>query len=285
MKTKLFSSFLLIIALAFICTELNGSCSSCSKKDPTSVDSTKLPLNLSIYIDLSDRIVKERDGLQASKDTAVVGFITRELNNKMWKKNIKLAKDRIKVFFYPAPNSNEINQLSKALEVDFGQFNKKQTEEKMNAAQNLNANFNKALQTIYDNSISEHKFIGSDIWGFFDTKAKDMCVKNGYRNVLVILTDGYIYDEHRNKVEGNQANYITKQTLAKGMSLTTTGKKVEGLEVLVLEVNANPIGDFNKIEATMGEWFKSMGITKYKIAETDLPKNTESIIQNFLNQK
>ena len=61
-----------------------------------------------------------------------------------------------------------------------------------------------------------------------------------------------------------------------------TGQLVDNLEVLILEVNANPISDFDKIKSTISEWLDGMGIKTYKIAETDLPSNTESVIEEFL---
>ena len=82
--------------------------------------------------------------------------------------------------------------------------------------------------------------------------------------------------------DNGKANYITKRTLADGITLMPTGQQVDNLEVLILEVNANPISDFDKIKSTISEWLDGMGIKTYKIAETDLPSNTESVIEEFL---
>lgn len=264
------------------CSCQNCKCDNCVKEAPKN-------LNLSIYIDLSDRIIKEQNGYkQVDKDLEIINSITQSLSDKVWNKNIKYAKDCIKVFFYPSPNDSQINKLSQELVVNFGDFNKKQVQDKMDKATNLSKNFNNILTTIYTSALNDNKFYGSDIWGFFDTKANDMCVKDGYRNILVILTDGYIYDDHINKKDANGGqNFITPQSLAAETPLTplNEGKKIDNLEVLVLEVNANPEGDFHKIETTIGNWFKTMGISKYKIVQTDLPANTKTIIENFLNEK
>lgn len=287
MKTKILFTilpFILLGALASTCTSCGGNAGdNDSIPHEKVVHNDKRPINLTVFIDLSDRIVKTRDGLrQAEKDTAILNTIAQYVAGKAQSKNIKYAKDRMKVLFYPAPLDSSINKRAQALEVDFGSYTKKDLVAKLQRANDLAQDFNKDLQAIYNNAIAQHNFTGSDIWGFFSSKVNDYCVKEGYRNVLVILTDGYIYDLNHKIEEKDQANFITKRTLDNGFKLTPTGQQVDNLEVLVLEVNANPVSDFAKIKSTISEWFNSMGIKTFKITETDLPSNTEGVIKEFL---
>lgn len=290
MKKNIIIAVLTVIAIV----ALIPTCSSCgggtgdqdsTVSVPTVPEAgTKQPINLTVFIDLSDRIVKTRDGLrQDEKDLAVLNTIASYVANKAQGK-IKHAKDRMKVLFYPAPLDSDINKRAQTLEVDFGSYTKKDMQKKLQRAHDLAADFNKGLQVIYNNAIKQQNFTGSDIWGFFCSKVNDFCVKDGYRNVLVILTDGYIYDENHMIQQEGQANFIAKGTLAKGITLMPTGQKVENLEVLVLEVNADPVGDYAKINSTISEWLTGMGIKTFKIAETDLPANTKVLIENFLGK-
>ena len=92
------------------------TCSSCGGKTVdqdstiTKEVSTNRPINLTVFIDLSDRIVKTRDGLrQDEKDLAVLNTIASYVANKAQGK-IKYAKDCMKVMFYPAPMDSDINK-------------------------------------------------------------------------------------------------------------------------------------------------------------------------------
>lgn len=258
------------------------------------VDSTKIkpkPMNVTVFIDLSDRIAKDRDGMkQVDKDLEIINGITEFFVDKQWgrngiKGNIKYTKDRIKVLFYPAPNDPNVSNLAKGLDYDFGNYTKAQMQQKMDDATNLSKNFNGALKQIYEGAIRDHNFIGSDIWGFFDTKVNNLCVDSKYRNILIILTDGYVLDINHKENNSSGANYITQSTLAQGLPLLPVKSKVNGnLEVLVLEVNANPVGDFNKIEKTLGDWFAAMGVNQYQILETDLPNTSKLVIRKFLDK-
>jgi hypothetical protein len=288
MKTNILTT---IISL-FLLGALILACSSCGDDNKKGADTPQdesvnpkpnQPINLTVFIDLSDRIIKTRDGLrQAEKDTALLNTIAQYVADKAQSKNIRYAKDRMKIVFYPAPLDSAINKRAQALEVDFGRYTKKDLVAKLQRANDLARDFNKDLQVIYNDAINQHNFTGSDIWGFFNSKVNDYCVKDGYRNVLVILTDGYIYDLNHKVEENGKANFITKRTLADGINLMPTGQEVDNLEVLVLEVNANPVSDFAKIKSTISEWFDSMGIKTFKITETDLPSNTEGVIKEFL---
>jgi len=288
MKTNILSTILSL----FLLGGLTLACSSCgddNKKGANTLQDGSVnskqnqPINLTVFIDLSDRIVKTRDGLkQAEKDTALLNTIAQYVADKAQSKNIRYAKDRMKIVFYPAPLDSGINKRAQALEVDFGRYTKKDLVAKLQRANDLVRDFNEDLKVIYDNAISQHNFTGSDIWGFFNSKVNDYCVKDEYRNVLIILTDGYIYDLNHKIEDNGKANYITKRTLADGITLMPTGQQVDNLEVLILEVNAHPISDFDKIKSTISEWLDGMGIKTYKIAETDLPSNTEGVIEEFL---
>ena len=288
MKSNFFYCVIAIAILAcgmISCTSSNDKEGSGKDGETTTGAQKNQPLNVSIFIDLSHRIVEESDGLKGvDKDTAIVSIITDYISTNAYKHKIKFNKDHIKVFFHPAPTDPNTAKLAQQLEVNFAEFDKAQIQEKMNAASDLTKNFNSYLKTIYDAAIQQSNFIGSDIWGFFNTKAQKNCVMDGYRNVLVVITDGYIY--HKDNLNEDKANkqstFITKRSLADGYSLKPVGK-IHDLEVLMLELKTNPVSDFEKMRSTISDWFGAIGITNYDILETDLPANLKKPITDFLN--
>lgn len=259
----------------------NGKCVT----QTCGVDSAKMPLNLTVFIDLSNRVIHDADGTtQVNKDTIIINHLASVISKKAWKTNIRHAKDCFKVFFYPAPNDPTINNLAQNLDVDFGAFGNNEIPQKMQAATDLPRIVNDNVKVIYDNTVTQANYIGSDIWGFFNSKAKSYCIKSGHRNVLIVLTDGYIY--HKNNLRENaegQTTYITYKSLAAGKELIPCNQELSELEVLFLEINANPMSDADKIQSTICNWLRSMKISKYDVIETDLPSNTKIIIDNFIN--
>ncbi len=254
-------------------------------KTPTcGVDSAKLPLNLTVFIDLSNRVIQDGDGTsQVDKDTVLVNHLAGIVSKKAWDSNIKHAKDCFKVFFYPAPADPTINGLAQSMDIDLGSYQKNQIQKKMDVAKDMTTTVDKNLKVIYQSTVEQHDFIGSDIWGFFNTKAKSYCVKDGYRNVLIVLTDGYIYHKDNLVDDGNgHITYITARTLRENKELLPCKQDLSDLEVLFIEVDARPKNDFEKIQTTIGKWLAGMKVKKYGVIETDLPNNTKTIIDNFI---
>lgn len=276
-----------IIACSFFsCSSSNEEGGSTTEGNTTEATKNQ-PLNVSIFIDLSHRIVEESDGLKGvEKDTAIVNIITDYISKNAFKHKIKFNKDHIKVFFHPAPTDPNTARIAQQLELNLSEYDKSQIKEKMEAASNLTKNFNSDLQIIYDAAIQQSNFIGSDIWGFFNTKAQKNCVMDGYRNVLVVITDGYIYhkDNLNEDKAQKQSSFITKRSLADGYSLIPVNK-IDNLEVLMLELKTNPVSDFGKMKTTISDWFDAIGIQNYEILETDLPANLKKPITDFFNNK
>ena len=242
-----------------------------------------LPLNLSIYLDLSDRIKPNgSDALsQKDKDIAIVDFLANYVKERAVKQKILPSKDRIKVFFYPEPADAKVALLSEKLELDLGTTPMKEKKPKLIS---FTDEFKNSLEQIYSSTIQTSSWLGSDIWGFFNKPIDNYCIKDGYRNILVVLTDGYIYHASNKQSAGSAHSFILQQTLKdKNSSLIVGRKGLENLEGLMLELNPNPPTDQQKMEQVITEWLNNMGIQKHYVGETDVPSNTKMIIEKFLN--
>lgn len=144
---------------------------------------------------------------------------------------------------------------------------------------------------------------GSDTWGFFKNHVKDYCIEECRRNILVVLTDGYLYHETNLRKNENQTSYLTPQLLTRlklnksnwkeemenrnlGFIAATNG--LENLEVLIIGIQSqnqkNPYAQ-EILETYWSEWLAKMGVKKYKIKNADLPSNMEKVITNFIANK
>lgn len=268
------------IALALASTAMIWSTISCAKVERTTTNANK-PLNITIYLDLSDRLTRDLQPDQKKRDIAIVNKFVQIFKDVCVKDKIIRTKNHIRVIFYPSPNSSEIATLASALDVDMARLKGK---EKKKALQGMDARFTNSLSQIYDETLKAKKWIGSDIWGFFSNKKVDeLCMRNGCRNILVVLTDGYLFHTNNKIKNGNAYSYVLPQTLQNPKStLIVKRKGLSNLEVLMLEVNPYDPKAHDKMQSVLENWVKGMVVRRFVVSETDLPSNTATVIENFI---
>ena len=289
MKTK---TLIIGIATIFALASCGGSGSNKTEQANEKTSQSDKPLNISIYLDLSDRLKSNLTPSQKERDLAIVGYIADYFRAQTVGPKILQSKNNIKVFFYPAPNSSEIATLAEELCVDITKY--KGLDRRIvldgDATQgkpNLKERFNKNLSVIYDKTLKENQWPGCDIWDFFSNKNVDtQCIRDGFRNILIILTDGYLYDEKHKVKDGNAYSYVTPATLKDpNASLIVKRTGLENLEVRILEVNPTDINHRDQLKTVLENWLKGMGVKEENItvSQTDLPSNTQTVVNSFLN--
>ncbi len=280
MKKITISTSTLFLVCLFMATII-----SCTDKKKNNENTTQRPLNISIYLDLSDRLVRDMQPSQVSRDTAAVGYILDYFKRQTMGPRILQSQNRLKVFFYPSPNSSDIATLAGELDINMAQLKGVEKRKKLESMKSL---FQKNLSQIYNKTISEHEWIGCDIWDFFSSKKVDaQCIKNGARNILIILTDGYLYAANNKIKEGNAYSYILPQTLKEEAPLIVRRKGLENVEVGVFEINPYSKEEGYKLIPILENWLKNMGISEEHlvVAETDLPTNTQTLLKSFLEKE
>ena len=256
------------------------------------VSQSDKPLNISIYLDLSDRLKRDLTPSQKDRDLAIVGHIADYFRAQTVGPKILQSKNNIKVFFYPAPNSSDIATLAEDLSIDITKFNGVEKRVVLDGDANqgkpsLKERFNKNLSVIYDKTLEANQWPGCDIWDFFSNKNVDtQCIREGFRNILIILTDGYLFDEKHKVQQGDAFSFVTPATLKNpNTSLIVKRTGLENLEVRILEVNPTDINHRDQLRNVLENWLKGMGVKEKNItvAQTDLPSNTQTIVDSFLN--
>ena len=286
--TKIIIGIVTILAFASC-----GGTGSNKTEQPNEIASqSDKPLNISIYLDLSDRLKSDLTPSQKERDLAIVGHIVDYFRVQTVGPKILQSKNNIKVFFYPAPNSSEIATLAEELSIDITKYNGVERRvvldgDATQGKPSLKESFNKNLSAIYDKTLVENQWPGCDIWDFFSSKNVDtQCIRDGFRNILVILTDGYLFDEKHKVKDGNAYSYVTPTTLKDPKaSLIVKRTGLENLEVRILEVNPTDINYRDQLKTVLENWLKGMGVKEENItvSQTDLPSNTQTVINSFLN--
>lgn len=252
--------------------------SSCN--EPTQPEK---PLNVTILLDMSDRIIRKNvNPCQQDRDIAIVNYVVDKFKKNSVKGNkLPSRKDRMKVMFYPTPDISQVQIISKNLDVNLAKL---QAAEKKKVLIEMDTNFSKGLNLLYNQTISSKKWVGCDIWSFFSSgKVDQFCVADSARNILIILTDGYLYHKDNLLREGNNYSYLLPKDLQVNPNIELMVKRggLENIEILFLEIN-----DFYQqeelLKSKIGNWLKGMGVQKYQVVSTDLPNNIEDVIDQFI---
>lgn len=287
---------------------LTGGCGSSGSSSVSSQSGEKTnslqpqQLNITILCDLSDRIdVKKypEKPEHFERDLAIVKEVSNYFIKDMENKGAYSAKGKIKVIFSPKPQDPNINVWAEKLNVDLSKMDPKQ---KKDVHDNISKTFADNLGKIYNSALTSNKWLGSDIWRFFKNDVKDYCVDNNpeYRNILIILTDGYIY--HQDSKDRNESRFAYilpelfdqfklrnnpnwKENIVKqDFGLITTRSDLNDLEVLVLEVTPSPNNknDEDIIKVVLSKWFEDMKVKRFAIFNSDLPEYTKQRINDFM---
>ncbi|GMU87786.1 MAG: hypothetical protein AMXMBFR48_30270 [Ignavibacteriales bacterium] len=290
---KKFLPFIILIIFA-----LNSH--GCKKAEAETRREQYTNLNVTILLDLSDRISKTKNPEQLSRDTSAVMQIVHSFKKFIRSKGIVHTDDKIKLLFYPQGNQELIHNTAAELSVDFASL---EGENKRPVYEQLDSVYSAGLAKIYDAASSAGEYKGSDLYSFFRYRAEDDCIneQKGYKNILVILTDGYLYHKDNMMKQGNRYSYIGPEAqhlkifrgeqnweavYEKGdYGFIPAGVELSELSVLVLEVNPahGHVRDYEVLRKYWSGWFEEMGISRYKIVQTDMPVQNSPLIAKFID--
>lgn len=254
-------------------------------------------LNISILLDLSDRI---EDQKVKPKDSAYLSSLAKVFVNHVKNKKVVLLEDKMQLFFNPEPSNEAINNIAENLKIA---FTKDTSKDDLKKATELYSKYPVELYEYAEDDAKEMGgYPGSDIWRFFKGNVKDYCIDDCHRNILVILTDGYMYYNNTVINEGNKTSYLTPNSLGK-LKLNSSNWKqkikanqlgfipatnhLNDLEVLVIGITSNNSNHYAQdiIETYWSNWFDAMGVKKHKIKNAGLPSNIEKVIADFIQKQ
>ncbi|MGB9664447.1 MAG: hypothetical protein ACPL25_05960 [Ignavibacteria bacterium] len=291
--------FLLLILFLMI------GCSNSEKKDDHNKSHQKVykNLNLTILIDLSDRISEKKNPGQVKNDLKLINSILMLFKNYLTQKGVVNSEDKIKVIYYPQINNDSLNSIIDSLNIDFSDMLFNQRKRIFNL---LEVIFNQNLTKVYNLASRMPEYPGSDLFNYFKHRIVDDCIidDNNYLNILVILTDGYIYHENAKYRKGNRFSYLGPKANQVAIfrnhpnwekifdeqdyGLINTEAELSNLYIIAAQFN--PISfspqDFDIMKKYWSKWFEEQKLKKgnYKILRNDNPILNISIIQKFFNK-
>lgn len=244
---------ILLFITSAICMIALCSCGDTS----TSVEAPgKQPLNVVVYIDLSDRIMDNVD------DCDIIWWISKKMFPTKFPQG---NKNKLRCVVYPNPGNTE--SLS-CLNVNLQSM---KPMERLGYVYKLDSGkvFVPEVKDFYAKSIASKNWTGSDEWGFFDLEASNYLIP-GYRNVFVVLTDGYIYEKNNIGPKENQHLYRNMYKClkdSKGEIEPITKNYNSAVEVISMELVKKDYNTYQKMVQKRESWYKSMGIVPYSISK------------------
>lgn len=255
-------------------------------------------LNISLLLDLSDRISPTKYPNSSMeyylRDVNYIKSISEAFDLHLRRKKVREMNDKIQLYFEPEPSNQNINSISNSLRYTIDRKNAS-----LKLLDEVKSVYASKPQEIYELAINDDEYVGSDTWKFIKTKVDDYCIREDYRNILIIFTDGYIYHKDGIIENENQTTYITPQFLrnknlnngnwkeimsAENLGFIPAHENLSNLEILVLGINPDKKNPFELdiIMKYWKDWFNTMNVKRYEIKTAELPSNLDDVIKKFI---
>jgi hypothetical protein len=299
----------LIFLTLIICS---SGCMGTSSKEAASTLTTEavnLPtirnkhLNISVLLDLSNRIDGVKYPQQRERDSALIQDLVQVFKNNVEAFGSFKSNARLRVYFHPEPQNPEIALLAKQLTAECkGGNTPAHAKTNKQIYRDVTINFNNSFQKIYSLSNQSGLYPGSNIWRFMkdDAGVKSLDDTSTFRNILVIVTDGYLFYQNELNHVRNRYSYIERNfphfTRFRNTNLLNTafdqadygllptGNNLKGLEVIVYGINpeTNFPQDYDIIKKYWEKWLREMQVQHYIFIKSQQPVYTTNMLNTFL---
>jgi len=267
-------------------------------------------LNLIIVPDLSRRIIDEVNNPdQIKNDTILLNHIWESF--KVYTKQKVNTKPRLIVDVTDEGQANgQFRLLADKLVFELPEH---ETPHLRNVwFETIGNRYTENIKYLY--GLGKKSPIGGDYWNYFRRNLSKHIQKStlfdNYRNVLIIITDGYLESEHKlytgdwitrnaiaNKIKQGKP---TKETTLNRIRILDIAQTFPTLEVLVLEVNERKrfspqepkdkgtSEDYDILQTLWADWFERLKIKNvndnFFIPRNDATQLTKNEIDKFLNK-
>lgn len=176
-----------------------------------SENSKRKPINYSIILDLSDRILQKH---QIEKDIALIEKTFKHFETQARRGLILTSKDRFSVKIIPQKGSPvDMEFFENSLQINLNEIAVKDKNLKLQA---LSSSIRGVLLKLSKACMfSEHSrdYFGVDIWSYLNNKGSEFFNIEGYENITLIITDGYFDFENKDHVLKFKNRFTSTQFL------------------------------------------------------------------------
>ncbi len=254
-------------------------------------------VSITTVIDPSDRLDPSRCDYQDVWDRHLIAEAFHFFNQDVKRKLYIASLASFKLSLFEQASTPDVGWVLSYFNIRLAEtpFNMRKA-----AVDTVVADFGPALCALYSQLMSAPTFTGADVYSFFkyDLRPPKPDSLSTHREIVLLLTDGYIVSETNLYQDGPQANYIPPAVLNRlrnmpnweeiyereGYGILPTGRSFEGVEVVVAGINPKPyFNEYDILVRFWSDWLESMGITRYTFIRTgDDPQAAQDQLYDFL---
>src|SRR5690554_3949994 len=195
------------------------------------------PINYTIILDLSDRVLNDN---QLPYDIEQIKTMFNKFKQTAKQNLIITSKDRFIVKIIPQKNSPlDVNYYENVLQLRFDQISIKDKNNRLNQLEDELPGILKRLKSeaLYGKKNSD--YAGVDMWLFLKENQENLAFP-GYKNTIVIMTDGYLDFESYAHVMKNGNRFTSTKFISKLNSDSwKTDADDKDLGILPVSINFN----------------------------------------------
>jgi hypothetical protein len=259
-------------------------------------------LHMVVLLDLSDRIDPTRveSRHQADIDRQILGKVVTAFVEEVRRKRYVFSRDSLQVHVAPQPIEyrGDLVAMADGLRIDVKTL---PLRDRRSEVHRLQAEMVKQVDRLYSMATRERHLVGADLWSFFRNNLEDLLpcstADENRRNVLVVLTDGYLdFDEPVQRSRPRQGSRTSYMQVARyrgndlGLLLTPAHGLIPArsdalrcIEVLVLEMRERRVGDRDVLQAYWSKWLDEMGVARFELKMgVDSPSAVGDVVDRFM---
>ncbi|MDX2129641.1 MAG: hypothetical protein SFU91_11470 [Chloroherpetonaceae bacterium] len=292
---------MLVSGLSIILLSACGESEKQDSDNQMNTDSlTQKHVNMVVALDLSDRISPKKNSEQAVIDKSLINASYQCFLMEVQKKYFILSKDRFRLLFFSQPEnaySSQILLMNDSLNINVESIS---LSDRRDYVPGFGKVLSRQVDLLYTLAQTSPTYAGADIWSFFAHELQGYTApkNSNFRNVLIILTDGYLQFENRysskrdSRTSMNVAKYRSlknwKPAFEKDGGLLPAGNFSEW-EVIVMEVTPALEANTKELEILTlywSKWFESMNIKRHKIIfSKELPEQSIAQLVKFIDNQ
>ena len=261
----------------------------------------QVDLDLTIVLDLSDRISNRKHPHRASKDIEIIRETLDVFAAEVQRKLFIGSNDRIRVVLAPQTSNPDAYPWLDHLTIDVRPLPLHERRDRLPV---LQENFRTTLDILYSEASRSERFVGADIWQFFadtdDFKVDTLSVAGRRRRfVVLVLGDGYQINEDNLRQQSNRYTYNSNSNMRAYRNRADWERLIDGhdfgfipakkdlrhVEVLMMGIDPSPVAlnEYNIIKKLWTKWFVEMGVQRFEIHKTNESSKAErEIVRRFL---
>lgn len=268
------------LVLSFLLVLLLCGCSG-TAADDAARNGPDAVFGFVVLADLSDRVDSALNPGQAQRDIAAARAAFAVFERHVSEQSFVFSADRFALVAAPQKGTDILyGELADSLTIDMNKL----SSGGISAFRQARNRAFRGLEELYAGAMRLPSYPGADIWSFVrhDLSTYELIPTRPapVRNILVILTDGYLAFEDAELRGRPVGTYMATAN----SSLAVPKLDLSQWEVVVLEMKPRTFNDREALEATWRTWFQGMHVRRFAVYfQQDGQQHLQDILERWVS--